>query len=91
VSGPGAAVAEIRLRVRRALSDLSRDDTVLVACSGGADSLALAAAAAFVGSRAGLRVGIPLAIVLTVAALAWSRFNAAAALVLFGFSSSDFL
>ena len=57
MSGPGAAVAEIRVRVRRALSDLSAGDTVLVACSGGADSLALAAAAAFVGSRAGLRVG----------------------------------
>jgi tRNA(Ile)-lysidine synthetase-like protein len=57
VSGPGAAVAEIRVRVRRALSDLSVGDTVLVACSGGADSLALAAAAAFVGSRAGLRIG----------------------------------
>jgi serine/threonine protein kinase/tetratricopeptide (TPR) repeat protein len=30
-------------------------------------------------SRASLRIGIPLAIVLTVAAMAWSRFNAAAA------------
>jgi tRNA(Ile)-lysidine synthase len=42
--------------------DLAADDVpggalVLVACSGGADSLALAAAAAFVAPRLGLRVG----------------------------------
>jgi tRNA(Ile)-lysidine synthase len=41
--GPSPAVAAVRVAVRRALPD----GLVLVACSGGADSLALAAAAAF--------------------------------------------
>ncbi len=44
-------VATIRLAVRRALP---ADGLVLVACSGGADSLALAAAARFTGSSVGL-------------------------------------
>lgn len=57
MSGPAPAVAEIRVRVRRSLADLAADSTVLVACSGGADSLALAAATAFVAPRAGLRAG----------------------------------
>jgi tRNA(Ile)-lysidine synthase len=39
------------------VSDLEPGSLVLVACSGGADSLALAAALAFVGPRAGLRAG----------------------------------
>src|SRR3954470_17762067 len=46
-----AAVAAVRTAVRRALSgrpDLPPDGLVLVACSGGADSLALASAARFV-------------------------------------------
>jgi tRNA(Ile)-lysidine synthase len=55
--GPGVAVAEVRNAVRSCLSDLAPGDLVLVACSGGADSLALAAAAAFVATRLGLRVG----------------------------------
>ena len=55
--GPGVAVAEVRNAVRACLSDLTAGDLVLVACSGGADSLALAAAAAFVAPRLGLRVG----------------------------------
>jgi len=55
--GPGAAVAEVRHAVRTCLSDLTAGDLVLVACSGGADSLALAAAAAFVAPRLGLRAG----------------------------------
>jgi tRNA(Ile)-lysidine synthase len=55
--GPGVAVAEVRNAVRASLSDLAAGDLVLVACSGGADSLALAAAAAFAGPRLGLRVG----------------------------------
>ena len=55
--GPGVAVAEVRNAVRSCLSDLAAGDLVLVACSGGADSLALAAAAAFVAPRLGLRVG----------------------------------
>ena len=42
--GPGVAVAEVRSAVRACLSDLAAGDLVLVACSGGADSLALAAA-----------------------------------------------
>src|SRR6478752_5790693 len=42
--GLDPAVAEVRLAVRRALADLEPGGTVLVALSGGADSLALAAA-----------------------------------------------
>jgi tRNA(Ile)-lysidine synthase len=55
--GPGVAVAEVRNAVRACLADLAAGDLVLVACSGGADSLALAAAAAFVAPRLGLRAG----------------------------------
>jgi tRNA(Ile)-lysidine synthase len=44
---PPAAVAAVRLAVRRCLADLPPGARVLVACSGGADSLALAAATAF--------------------------------------------
>jgi tRNA(Ile)-lysidine synthase len=46
-----APVAAVRLAVRRALPS---DGLVLVACSGGADSLALAAATRFAGRRVGL-------------------------------------
>jgi tRNA(Ile)-lysidine synthase len=55
--GPGAAVAEVRNAVRACVSDLAAGELVLAACSGGADSLALAAALAFVAPRAGLRGG----------------------------------
>ena len=55
--GPGPAVAEVRTAVRTCLSDLETGELVLAACSGGADSLALAAALAFVAPRAGLRGG----------------------------------
>jgi len=55
--GPGAAVAEVRNAVRVCLSDLGPGELVLAACSGGADSLAVAAALAFVAPRAGLRGG----------------------------------
>ena len=55
--GPTPEVATVRRAVRDALTDLSKDDLLLVACSGGADSLALAAAAAFEAPRAGLRAG----------------------------------
>ena len=55
--GPGVAVAEVRNAVRACLSGLPPGDLVLVACSGGADSLALAAAAAFVAPRLGQRAG----------------------------------
>src|SRR5579859_6523066 len=55
--GPSPAVAEVRNAVRDALDDLAPGELVLAACSGGADSLALAAALAFVAPRAGLRAG----------------------------------
>jgi tRNA(Ile)-lysidine synthase len=55
--GPGVAVAEVRNAVRAGLAGLAAPDLVLVACSGGADSLALAAAAAFAAPRLGLRAG----------------------------------
>jgi tRNA(Ile)-lysidine synthase len=55
--GPGPAVAQVRHAVRAGLAGLAAGDLVLVACSGGADSLALAAAAAFVAPRLGLRAG----------------------------------
>ncbi|MGN9893212.1 tRNA lysidine(34) synthetase TilS [Micromonospora sp. L31] len=51
-------VAAIRIAVRRALTPLPADGPVLVACSGGADSLALAAATAFVAPRLGRRAGL---------------------------------
>lgn len=51
------AVAAIRLAVREGLADLSSGDLVLVAVSGGADSLALAAALAQEASRLDLRAG----------------------------------
>lgn len=50
------AVALCRRGVRGALRGLEPGDAVLVACSGGADSLALASAAVFEGRRLGLRV-----------------------------------
>jgi tRNA(Ile)-lysidine synthase len=55
--GPHPAVAEVRLAVRRGLAGLGRGELVLAACSGGADSLALAAAIAFEAPRLGLRAG----------------------------------
>jgi len=57
VSGPAPAVAAVRNAVRACVADLAPDALVLAACSGGADSLALAAALAFVAPRAGLRAG----------------------------------
>ena len=53
------AVAAVRLAVRRTLAAIATSgEPVLVACSGGADSLALAAATAFVAPRAGIRAGL---------------------------------
>jgi len=55
VPGPHPAVARVRSAVRTGLA--SSDRPVLVACSGGADSLALAAAVAFEAPRAGVPAG----------------------------------
>jgi tRNA(Ile)-lysidine synthase len=55
--GPAPAVATVRSAVRSALSGLEPGDLVLAACSGGADSLAVAAALAFAAPRLGLRAG----------------------------------
>jgi tRNA(Ile)-lysidine synthase len=55
--GPHPAVAAVRGAVRRTLQEFEPGDLVLVACSGGADSLALAAATAFEAPRAGLATG----------------------------------
>jgi tRNA(Ile)-lysidine synthase len=53
--GPAPAIAAVRRAVRAALPGRG---TVIVACSGGADSLALAAAAAFEAPRAGVSAGL---------------------------------
>lgn len=50
------AVAAVRLGVRRALAGLEREHVVLVACSGGADSLALLSATVFEARRPGIKV-----------------------------------
>ncbi|MER7173771.1 tRNA lysidine(34) synthetase TilS [Streptomyces mesophilus] len=65
--GPHPAVAAIRLAVRRVLHDILTDNSttelpadgplVLVACSGGADSMALASALAFEAPKLGIRAG----------------------------------
>jgi len=47
---------EVRSAVQEALRDLADGDVIIVGCSGGPDSLALAAAAAFVGNQMGLTV-----------------------------------
>ena len=51
------AMADVRRAVRENLSDLTPDAVVLVALSGGPDSLALAAGLAFEAPRAGLLAG----------------------------------
>ncbi|MCX6398530.1 MAG: tRNA lysidine(34) synthetase TilS, partial [Propionibacteriales bacterium] len=50
------AVDAVRQGVRRSLWSWERDMTVLVACSGGADSLALLSATVFEARKPGLRV-----------------------------------
>lgn len=50
------AVAAVRIGVRLGLADVPAGSTVVVACSGGADSLALLSATVFEGERAGWRV-----------------------------------
>ena len=56
MAGPHPAVARVRSAVRAALAEGSAD--VLVACSGGPDSVALAAAVAFEAPKAGRRAGL---------------------------------
>ncbi|HZL02524.1 MAG TPA: tRNA lysidine(34) synthetase TilS [Cellulomonas sp.] len=51
MTGPAPAVAALRTAVTAATADLPDGALVLVACSGGPDSLALAAATAFVARR----------------------------------------
>ena len=53
------AIADVRRTVREswARNGVVVGDQIMVACSGGADSLALAAAAIFEGQRAGIKVG----------------------------------
>ncbi len=59
MSGPHPAVAAVRQAVRESLAaSTGTDRPVLVACSGGADSLALAAALAFEAPRAGRTAGL---------------------------------
>lgn len=53
--GPASAVAATRLAVRSELADLPEGATVLVGCSGGPDSLALAGAVGFEAPKRGLR------------------------------------
>jgi tRNA(Ile)-lysidine synthase len=55
MTGPDPAVAAVRLAVRRGLADADAR-RVLVACSGGADSLALLAATVFEARRTGWQV-----------------------------------
>jgi len=60
LSGTGRldpAVAAVRRAVRLGLADIDPGRRVHVACSGGPDSMALAAATAFEGARAGWLVG----------------------------------
>ncbi|HJQ02851.1 MAG TPA: tRNA lysidine(34) synthetase TilS [Jatrophihabitans sp.] len=56
--GPHPAVAAVRSAVRRALAEYPTDRPALVACSGGPDSMALAAALAFVAARTGRPAGL---------------------------------
>jgi tRNA(Ile)-lysidine synthase len=58
VAGPSREIAAVRVAVRRALSVGRAESCLLVACSGGADSLALAVAARFVAPRLGVGCGL---------------------------------
>jgi tRNA(Ile)-lysidine synthase len=55
--GPHPAVAQVRAAVRACLREWAAGELVLAACSGGADSLALAAALAHEAPRQGVRAG----------------------------------
>ena len=56
MSGPPAAVAAVRLAVRESLADLAGGSSVVVAVSGGADSMALAAALLHESRRSSLQL-----------------------------------
>lgn len=56
MAGPHPSVAATRVAVRRELADLPSGSTVVVACSGGADSLALTAATVHEARAGGWRV-----------------------------------
>jgi tRNA(Ile)-lysidine synthase len=58
VMGPHPAVAAVRLAVRQALGSHDTECPALVACSGGADSIALAAATVFECLRSGRPAGL---------------------------------
>src|SRR5689334_17028628 len=55
--GPHPAVAQVRAAVRACLHEWAAGELVLAACSGGPDSLALAAALAHEAPRRGVRAG----------------------------------
>jgi tRNA(Ile)-lysidine synthase len=55
--GPQPAVAQVRAAVRSCLRELAEGEMALAACSGGADSLALAAALAHEAPRLRIRAG----------------------------------
>jgi tRNA(Ile)-lysidine synthase len=55
MAGPPSPIADVRVALRRSLADVSAGALVAVACSGGPDSLALAAALAFEAPRHGWR------------------------------------
>ncbi|MFN3866812.1 MAG: tRNA lysidine(34) synthetase TilS [Demequina sp.] len=57
MTGPHPSVAAVRTAVRAALDEAEVGTRVWVACSGGPDSLALAAATAFVGRKEGYLTG----------------------------------
>ncbi len=57
MSGPHPAVAQVRSAVRAGTADLPEGARLVVACSGGADSLALAAAVAWLAPRSGWSAG----------------------------------
>ena len=57
MTGPDPATAAVRLAVRATLAQCAPGDLVLVACSGGADSLALAAAVGFEAPKQAVRAG----------------------------------
>src|SRR5579875_1911840 len=84
--GPPSAVAEIRRAVRRVLTGLGPGDLVLAACSGGADSLALAAALAFEAPRRGMRAG---GVTVDHGLQAGSAAQAGAAAILLGHTMDD--